>query len=49
MKTIGILSPGDMGHTVGQRLKSKGLRVVAQLADRSARTRQLAQRPGLKR
>ena len=31
MKTIGILSPGDMGHTVGQRLKTKGLRVVAQL------------------
>jgi 3-hydroxyisobutyrate dehydrogenase-like beta-hydroxyacid dehydrogenase len=47
MKTIGILSPGDMGHTVGQRLKSNGLRVVAQLADRSARTRQLAAKVGI--
>ena len=47
MNTVGILSPGDMGHTVGQRLKSNGLRVVAHLADRSARTRQLAVKAGI--
>ncbi len=47
MKTVGILSPGDMGHTVGQRLKSNGLRVVAHLADRSARTRGLAAKAGI--
>ena len=40
--TIGILSPGDMGHTVGRRLRENGLRVVAHLADRSARTQRLA-------
>ena len=47
MKTVGILSPGDMGHTVGERLKAHGLRVVAYLADRSARTRGLAEKAGI--
>ena len=47
MNTVGILSPGDMGHTVGERLKSNGLRVVAHLADRSARTRSLAEKAGI--
>ena len=47
MNTVGILSPGDMGHTVGERLKANGLRVVAHLADRSARTRSLAAMAGI--
>ena len=47
MNTVGILSPGDMGHTVGQRLREHGLRVIAYLADRSARTRQLAAKAGI--
>lgn len=47
MNTVGILSPGDMGHTVGERLKENGLRVIAHLADRSARTRGLAQKAGI--
>ena len=47
MNTVGILSPGDMGHTVGQRLRGHGLRVIAHLADRSARTRQLAAKAGI--
>lgn len=47
MKTVGILSPGDMGHTVGERLKAHGLRVIAHLADRSARTRGLAEKAGI--
>ncbi len=47
MNTIGILSPGDMGHTVGQRLAAHRLRVIAHLADRSARTQQLAAQAGI--
>ena len=47
MKTVGILSPGDMGHTVGERLRSHGLRVIAHLKDRSARTRGLAEKAGM--
>lgn len=42
LKTIGILSPGDMGHSVGNTLRENGLRVIAVLADRSARTKVLA-------
>jgi 3-hydroxyisobutyrate dehydrogenase-like beta-hydroxyacid dehydrogenase len=44
LKTVGILSPGDMGHTVGQVLGSHGLRVITCLQGRSARTRSLAAR-----
>lgn len=42
LRTVGILSPGDMGHTVGQVLVSHGLRVVTCLQGRSERTRALA-------
>ena len=42
LNTIGILSPGDMGHSVGNVLRENGLRVIAVLADRSERTRALA-------
>lgn len=45
--TIGILSPGDMGHAVGRRLAENGLRVVAALGDRSERTRRLAAQAGI--
>lgn len=47
MNTVAILSPGDMGHTVGERLKENGLRVIAHLADRSARTWGLAEKVGI--
>ena len=47
IQTIGILSPGDMGAAIGQALASQGLRVVAALDGRSARTRQLAAEAGL--
>ena len=46
-KTIGILSPGDMGHAVGGRLAENGLQVVAALGDRSERTRRLAAQAGI--
>lgn len=42
LNTIGILSPGDMGHSVGNVLREYGLRVIAYLGDRSERTRALA-------
>ncbi len=45
--TIGILSPGDMGHTVGDVLRQNGLRVIACLEGRSQRTRELAQKAGI--
>ena len=42
--TIGILTPGDMGHVVGQVLQTHGLRVLTCLKGRSALTRSLAQK-----
>jgi 3-hydroxyisobutyrate dehydrogenase-like beta-hydroxyacid dehydrogenase len=47
LKTVGILSPGDMGHTVGQVLGSHGLRVITCLQGRSERTRALADRANI--
>lgn len=45
--TIGIVSPGDMGHAVGRALKAGGRRVFTSLAGRSARSRRLAEAGGL--
>jgi 3-hydroxyisobutyrate dehydrogenase-like beta-hydroxyacid dehydrogenase len=42
VKTIGLLSPGDMGHVVGKVVQSHGLRVLTCLKGRSERTRMLA-------
>ena len=44
---VGILSPGDMGHTVGNVLRQNGLRVITCLEGRSQRTRQLAEKAGI--
>ncbi len=44
--TIGLLSPGDMGHTIGMRLQQHGLRVITCLTGRSARTQALAEQSG---
>ena len=47
LKTVGILSPGDMGHGVGRALREyNGLRVITDLSGRSARTRGLAEAAG---
>ena len=46
-KTVGILSPGDMGHTVGDVIHQNGLRVVTCLEGRSQRTRQLSKKAGI--
>lgn len=47
VRTIAILSPGDMGHAIGARLVHHGLRVITCLAGRSSRTVALAQRAGI--
>ncbi|MBI1923694.1 NAD(P)-dependent oxidoreductase [Candidatus Poribacteria bacterium] len=47
LKTVGILSPGDMGHTVGGVLVEHGLRVITCLQGRSERTRSLAKRANI--
>lgn len=47
IQTVGIVSPGDMGHSVGQVLREHGLRVVTSLNGRSARTRSLAEQAGI--
>ena len=47
ISTVAILSPGDMGHAVGQRLKEHELDVITCLAGRSERTRTLAEKAGI--
>ena len=44
IKTIGILSPGDMGHAVGRSLRENNFEVITCLAGRSDRTRALSER-----
>jgi 3-hydroxyisobutyrate dehydrogenase-like beta-hydroxyacid dehydrogenase len=45
--TIGIISPGDMGHAIGAVLGQHGLRVLTNLHGRSARTATLAAEAGM--
>lgn len=45
--TIGLLSPGDMGHAVGSVLRTNGLTVLTSLNGRSARSRALAAESGI--
>ena len=48
ISTVAILSPGDMGHAVGQRLRENELNVVTCLDGRSERTRALADKAGIR-
>jgi len=43
LRKVGLLSPGDMGHTVGHVLVEHGMPVLTCLQGRSERTRALAQ------
>jgi 3-hydroxyisobutyrate dehydrogenase-like beta-hydroxyacid dehydrogenase len=45
--TVGILSPGDMGHAIGSVLRQHGLRVLTNLQGRSTRTASLAAQAGI--
>jgi 3-hydroxyisobutyrate dehydrogenase-like beta-hydroxyacid dehydrogenase len=47
LQTIGLLSPGDMGHSVGKVLRDNGLRVITCLDGRSPRSRELASKAGI--
>lgn len=47
IKSVGILSPGDMGQAIGAVLRDHGLRVLTCLAERSDRTRELAAEAGI--
>jgi len=47
ISTIGVMSPGDMGHAVGRALGQSGYRVITALAGRSDLSRELAARGGL--
>ncbi len=48
ISTVAILSPGDMGHAVGQRLRDNELDVITCLDGRSERTRALSQKAGIR-
>jgi len=45
--TIGLMSPGDMGHRVGEAIRAKGCRVVTALDGRSELSKTRAKRAGL--
>jgi 3-hydroxyisobutyrate dehydrogenase-like beta-hydroxyacid dehydrogenase len=47
VRTVAILSPGDMGHAVGAVLQRGGLNIVTCLRARSERTRRLASEAGI--
>ena len=47
IQTVGLLSPGDMGHVVGQVLLQHGMRVVTCLQGRSERTCMLSRQAGI--
>ncbi len=46
-ETVGIQSPGDMGHALGAVLGARGFRVVSALGERGAATRARAERAGI--
>ena len=46
VKTVALLSPGDMGSNVGRALRENGLIVITCLTERSQRTRELSEIAG---
>jgi len=48
LKTVAILSPGDMGEGVGASLRGQGIDVITVLAGRSDETRMRAERSGFR-
>ena len=45
--TLGVVSPGDMGHVVGNVIANKGYRVITFLEGRSDVTRRRAERSNM--
>ncbi len=48
ISSVAILSPGDMGHAVGRRLREHELDVITCLEGRSERTQSLAEQAGIR-
>ncbi|MFL2803752.1 MAG: DUF1932 domain-containing protein [Dehalococcoidia bacterium] len=48
INTVAIMSPGDMGHSVGLELKNHGIDVITCLDGRSERTKLLASQGGFR-
>ena len=48
VNTVAIMSPGDMGHAVGQVLSESGIGVITCTDGRSQRTKNLAEMAGLR-
>ncbi len=48
LRTIAILSPGDMGHGIGKALVERGFDVTTCLTGRSQRTQDLAEQAGMR-
>ena len=48
LRTVAILSPGDMGHAVGRVLRESGFEVITCLEGRSERTHRLAEEASIK-
>jgi len=48
LKAVGLLSPGDMGHVIGERLIGHGMPVITCVEGRSERTRGLAAKAGIR-
>jgi len=48
VNTVAIMSPGDMGHAVGQVLSESGIDVITCTDGRSQRTKDLAEMAGLR-
>ena len=48
VNTVAIMSPGDMGHAVGQVLSESGIDVITCTDGRSQRTKNLAEKAGLR-
>jgi len=48
IRTVAILSPGDMGHSIGKYLRHQGFDVITFLDGRSNRTRNLAKIAGFR-
>jgi 3-hydroxyisobutyrate dehydrogenase-like beta-hydroxyacid dehydrogenase len=47
INTVGLLSPGDMGHSIGNVLRHGGLRVITCLKGRTSRSAELAKEAGI--
>lgn len=48
MKTVAVMSPGDMGEGIGASIKGQGFDIVTVLAGRSSETRMRAERAGFR-